>query len=471
LRGRLLLASIFVSVLISGITSGARVAIAGPDSEVTSSFDDDHPLGVHAAFAYDFAYRHSLIEREAIDPAARPGDPTSVQKEFVYSSQRHTLVPALELGIFHDLWLSASLPYVLTDSRDLEFDQRSSPCTFSGADASCINRSNSSTIADGILPQNGFDSHDPTIGFTDPAKALIFRGPDRSGLDQVYLGIGWAPMNQRRDDTKPTWKLGAELRKAIGKVARLDVLNPSSQTGVGQGVDELRLWTTIARRRGWAEPYVEMWWMAPVSNTKDSAFADPGFGARRTDKAQEAGVHFGFEAIAVDNAAEHERFSIDLSGRFVAHFEGRQYTEMWEVFAFSGDPTNAKGGIRLDADPTMLGVQPLAHPGVTNVENYLEMGGQVAVRAEAGANVHFAAIGAVSGESQHVITFTDAGVDLPTCKSGQTSGCENDSNELVNPGTSEVNPLHAPIIDLVGHRYRAVSPFNFHLGVELQVLF
>jgi hypothetical protein len=451
------------------LAAASRAASAGPDSEVTSSFDPDHGLGVHVTLGYDFAYRHSLIEREVIDPAAQPGDPTSVRKEFVASSQRHTLIPTLEVGLFHDVWISAALPYVITDSRQLEFDQRASPCTFA-ADATCVNRSNSTTIADGILPQTGFDSHDPTVGFTDPANPLIFRGPDRSGLDQVFLGIGWAPMNQRRDDTKPTWKLGAELRLAVGKVARLDRTRPTAETGVGEGVHEVRLWTTVARRRGWAEPYVELWWQAPIGTTKDSPFNDPGFGARRVEKEQEAGVHFGFEAIAVDNQVDHERFSLDFSGRFIAHFEGRAYTEMWEVFAFAGDAAGG-GPLALDADPTTSGIQALSHPGITNVENYLEMGGQFAARAEIGPRVHISAFGAVTGETQHVLSFTDAGVDLPTCKDAQTSGCEPDPNELVNQSTAEVNPLHVPLIDLVGHRYRAVTPVNFHLGAELQILF
>jgi hypothetical protein len=464
LRGRLVSASLLLV--------GAAHAHAGPDSEVTSSFDEGHGLGVHFTLDYDFSYRHSVIEREAIDPNATPGrDPTTLRKEFVYSQQRHTIVPTLELGLFHDVWIYGALPYVITDSRQLEFDQRSSPCTFTGADASCVNRSNSTTIGDGILPMNGFDAHDPTVGFTDPNNPLIFRGPDRSGLDQLHLGLGWAPMNQRRDDTKPTWKLGAEFRIAVGKVAKLDRTNPNSQNGIGQGVDEVKLWTTVARRRGWAEPYVELWWQAPIGHTKDSPFFDPGFGARRTDKQQEAGVHFGFEAIAVDNVEDHERFSIDLSGHALAHFEGRAYTEMWEVFAFAGDPAGG-GPLVLDGDPTTAGIQAMAHPGVTNVENYLEMGGQIAARAEIGPRVHIAALGAFSGETQHIITFTDAGVDLPTCKnSAVPPSCEVDSNDVVNPGTAEVNPLHVPLVDLVGHRYRSVGAMNFTIGAQLQVLF
>ena len=41
-------------------------------------------------------------------------------------------------------------------------------------------------------------------------------------------GFVWAPMNQRRDDTKPTWVLGVELRMAVGKIARFDRLRHAS---------------------------------------------------------------------------------------------------------------------------------------------------------------------------------------------------------------------------------------------------
>ncbi|HTJ47788.1 MAG TPA: hypothetical protein VL463_37080 [Kofleriaceae bacterium] len=452
----------------SGVGGAAH---AGPDSEVPSSFDPDHGFGAHVTLDYDFSYRHSVIERETIDGTATPGqDPTQLRREFIFSSQRHTIVPKIELGIFHDVWIYGALPYVLTDSRQLEFDQQQTPCTFTGTEPACVNRANSSTIADGLLPMTGFDAHDPTVGFTDPSSALIFRGPDRSGLDQIYLGLGWAPMNQRRDDTKPTWKLGAELRLAVGKVAKLDRTMPSRENGVGEGVDEIRLWTTFARKRGWAEPYVELSWQAPIGHTKDSPFNDPGFGARRTDKQQEASVRAGFEAIAVDNQVDHERFSLDFSGVAAAHFEGRAYSEMWEVFAFAGDAAGG-GPLVLDADPTQSGVQALSHPGVSNVENYLELGGRLSARAEIGSRVHLAAFGQFRGETQHIISFTDAGVDLPTCTANTTTGCEDESNEVVNPGTAEVNPLHVPIIDLVGHRYRSVGAMTFDIGAELQILF
>jgi len=444
----------------------AGVAHAGPDSMVTSALDPDDGFDLHLSLDYDFVIRRSAVRRERISPDVTPTDATQVVNDLLYESSRHVLTPRLELGIFHDLWLYGALPIVIGDQRSLSFDQRESPCA-----SGCVDRTNSSTIADGILPGNGFDADDPTgPGFTSTTDPMIFRGPTRHGLDQIHAGLGWAPMNQDRDPTKPTWKLGAELRAAVGPVARFDRNNPGSETGVGQGVHEVNLWTSMARRLGWAEPFIEIWWQAPIGLTDDSPFRDPGFGARQVGKQQEAGAVFGFEAIAVNRPADHQRVGIELSARMVGRFEGRAYSEMWEVLAFAGDQ-RASGPLVLDADPGVTGLQALSHPGISNVENHLEMGGRLALRAELGRWVHIAALAQLTTETSHTITFADAGVDFPRCPAGGAGSCEEGENEVVNPNTPEVNPVHAARVDLVGHRYQVGDVLNLSAGVEAWIFF
>ena len=456
-----------VLALAPAVVMAPAIAEAGPDDVVTSALDDVDGFDLTFNLDYRFETRRAAIRRERVGlPGTSPGDPLPVRDDLVFDSQRHVLTPELELGLFHDVWLSAALPYVVTDTRTLSFDRRDTPCSLSPG--RCVSRANSSTIQDGILPDNGYDAHDPAVGFANPDGDMIFRSPDRSGVDQIRLGLGWAPMNQRRDDTKPTWKLGGEARIAVGKVATLEPGNPESATGVGTGVHELRLWTTIARRIGWAEPYVDLWWQAPIGMKSGSPFQNPGFGARNTDKQQEAGVVFGVDAAAFSRPDDDQRVSLDLSARLVGHFEGRNYTEMWEVFAFAG---RNGGPLELDSDPTTSGMQGVDHPGITNVENYLEMGGRIALRAELGPWVQLAALAQATGETEHVITFADAGVDLPRCQGAATDNCETDNNDLVNPNTAEVNPLHVPLIDLVGHRYRLDDVFDLQVGVEATVLF
>jgi hypothetical protein len=143
---------------------------------------------------------------------------------------------------------------------------------------------------------------------------------------------------------------------------------------------------------------------------------------------------------------------------------------MWEVFAFAGD-SRGTGPLILDADPTRTGVQALSYPGISNIENYLETAARIGLRAEIGPHVKFAVLADVIWKTDHAITFADAGVDLPTCAPGMTTHCETDNNELVNPGTAEVNPLHNSRIDLVGHRYLSQDNFGISIGVQGQVLF
>ncbi len=440
------------------VAAVSPVASAGPDSEVASSFDEDDGFDLHVWLDYEFRLRTASIRREQVGaPGTDPTDAVPVGDDLLYSSSQHLLVPRLELGIFHDLAITAALPIVVLDARTLEL-------------ADGVDRDTSSTITSGLLPRNGYDADDPATGFPDERDPMIFRGVDRSGLDQLHLGAVWAPMNQRRDDTKPTWKLGAELRLSVGAPAKVDARDPDAETGVGSGVHEVRLYTSMARKIGWAEPYVQVWWLAPIKAKQKSLFDDPGFGSKSIAKQQEAGTRFGFEAIAVDQRETGQRVSLDLSARMVGHFEGRGYSELWEVFALAGDSEGA-GPLILDDSPIAPGMQALSHPGITNIENYFEVGGRIALRADLGPLVHIAALGELTRETRHVITFTDAGTDLPTCSGGSSSGCEATNNDVVNPGTEEVNPLHVPLIDLVGHRYIVDSAINIVIGVEARVLF
>ena len=351
-------------VLGSSLLSGAAAsATASPASDVASAFDPGDGFDLHLTLDYRLDLHRAAIRREAAGrPGTDPTDPVPVSDDLVFAGTTQTLVPRLELGLFHDVSIAAALPYVVSESRTLELDQRDKPCTFDVPGATCVSRTSSSTIRDGLLPMAGYDGDNGGAGFTgnDPT---VFRSPKRSGVDQLHLGLTWAPMNQRRDDTKPTWKLGVEARIAVGRIAAMDRVDPDRATGVGRGVHELRMWTSIARRLGWAEPFVEAYWQTPIAVKDGSPFADPGFGARTTGPSQLGGTRFGFEAFAVDQGTDGARLSIELSAHLAAHFEGREPTEMWEVFAMAGDASGT-GPLVLDADPIAAGSQRLLKDGV-----------------------------------------------------------------------------------------------------------
>lgn len=445
-----------ISVALGLVIVAGGVARANPAGVVpTAAYPG---IGEQAHFEADYEYDidSALITREQVgDPDANPDDPLGRHRDLEFHQARHLLTPKVELGIYHDFWVSFAAPLVIGQSRELDL-------------AKGVDRANSTTLADGILPANGFDARDPT---TAPAGSLVFRGVNRTGVPELRGGLGYAPMNQALDPTKPTWKLGVEGRFAIGRVMRFSATNPGFENGISTGVHELRVWTSVDRRFRHFEGWFEAFWQVPVYTRKSSLFRNPGFGATNVDLGQTGGAAFGLETYIVNDAQTGNRVSLDLGTRMVAHFEGRGYTEMWEVFAFAGDRNrNPAGPLVLDSDPTTPGDQALSHPGISNFENYLETSARVALRAKLGTHVSFAAFGEMNWKTNHVISFADVGIDLPTCPSGAPR-CENDQNDLVNPGTQEVNPLHKNQIDLVGHRYRSEDNHGYVLGVEAMVLF
>jgi hypothetical protein len=439
----------------------ASRAEASPESEVASAFDRGDKIDLHLRLEYRYSARRAAIKRELSGlPGADPDGPVPTVKDLVVRGARHEIIPRLELGVFTDLAVTVALPVVLRDSRRLELDQREgSDCVFPADPgmANCIDRSNSTTIRDAILPAEGFDAGGGTL---DPDGATIFRGVNRHGLDQLHLGLVWAAMNQERDSTKPTWKIGAELRFAVGRTMQLDREDPGSSEGVSRGIHELRIFTSMARRLAWAEPFFEIYWQGAVA-ARDGAPLDapsPSFGAQQTGPQQLAGGRFGLEAIAWESDSGDERVGILLAGRLDAHFEGRDYTDLWEMFAYAGD-ASAGGPLALDGDPTAAGSQTISHPGVSNVENYLTLGGQTGVAAHLGPHIRFDLSFALDWDQSHLLTFADPGID------------SSDDNDIVDPGTEEVNPLHAPLIDTTGRRYRVDEAFDYALLSGFRLLF
>lgn len=448
-------APVLRTALVGSLVSALAVPAArgNPAGDVTSTGAGGAHQVVSSA-SYEYEVDSAQIARERVgDPDTDPLAPLPHPRELESHQSRHLVIPAVELGIYRDLWLSFAVPIVLAQSDEIDV-------------AAGVDRTTATTFIDGILPAGGFDARNPTV---PPGGNVGFRGVSRAGLGELRGGIGFAPMNQARDDTKPTWKLGAELRLAVGRVMRFDAVDPGKETGVSTGVHELRLWTSFDRRFRYFEGWFDAFYQRPIVLRGASLYHDPGFGATSTDPGQSAGASFGIEGYLVDDAASGKRISIELGSRLVSHFAGRGYSELWEVFAFAGDRRTA-GPLVLDADPTDPGTQALSHPGVSNLESYLEAAAHLAVHARIGWHASFTAFGELQWRTEHVISFAEAGVDLPTCPTGAPR-CETDDNSLVNPGTQEVNPLAARRIDLVGHRYRAEDGRGFVFGVEARLAF
>lgn len=431
----------------------ATRAHGNPAGDVTSTSPAGTGAAVRVEADYEYDADRAAIARELVGATSDPLAPLPTRRELEFRQSSHRVTPRAELGIYRDLWVSFAAPIVLTQSSQLDL-------------AGGIDRTGASTFLDGILPATGFDARNPLVPLTGNT---VFHGVTRSGVPELQGGIGYAPMNQARDDTKPTWKLGADLHLAIGRVMRFDAVDPGRETGVSTGVHELRLWTSVDRRLRYFEGWFEASYQLPIYIRSTSPYQNPGFGATHVDPSQTAAVRFGMEAYLLDDPTARRRLTAELGSQITLHFQGRGYSEMWEAFALAGDHRIA-GPLALDADPVTPGSQGLSHPGVSNLENYLETSARLAVRARFGAHLSFAAFAQLAFRTDHVISFAEAGVDLPTCPTGAPR-CETDDNEVVNPGTAEVNPVYNKRIDLVGHRYRAEDSRGYVVGLEAHLAF
>jgi hypothetical protein len=279
-------------------------------------------------------------------------------------------------------------------------------------------------------------------------------------------------MNQERDDTKPTWKIGAEIHISIGRIMRFDPGDPTEETGVSDGLHRLRLFTSFGRRVDWAIPYFEVDWSVPVARRGNTAFETDTnvFGGTRLGASHLASTRFGLDGVLWERAERGYRVTAGAHATLRAHFEGRAYSEMWEVFRAGGDATGA-GPLLIDQNPTADGVQPRSHPGITNIENYLDIGGGIGVNALFAEHLRISAAFGFERSLAHLITFADAGIDLPTCAAAANPSCEVSSNTVVNAGSAEVNPYHVPVIDVAGRRYRITDALSSVFTLEARLLF
>ncbi len=479
---RALTALVIGTALLAPDAGTTRVARAAEGTEIASAADPGNPFDLFFGVDYAFEAKRAAVKREdAGFMGADPNGGIPIVKDLVYQQNRHIITPHMQIGVFHDLELHFSLPIVVSDTRDLRFDQRSSPCIFGGdpmgRKATCINAGNSTTFRDHLLNDNsasggglGFDAHDPGTNFAADSKT-VFRGVDRSGVDVLWMGLAWAPMNQEKDDTKPTWVIGADFGISIGKIMKFNRMNPGSEDGVSEGYHQFKAYTSLSRRTSWSEPFATFYWKTPMamrgttppsdtSPTGDgSQYWDTHFGQRTHYPQQQAGVIFGFEAIPWENVKQKQKLAIQFRANIAAHFEGRGYGEMWEVFSYAGDAQNNPGGpLVLDRDPTSASDMALSHPGVTDIENFMTFAGRLAVRGWVGKNAKFSAAFDVSYDQRHRISWTDAGKDL-------------NNSGIVDPGTNEVNPLHKDVIDTVGRRYLVDESFTFTFLVSGTVMF
>ena len=454
----------------------ARTAGAAEATRVVSAFDDDNRFDFNLTLSFLHEAKSAFIKRESTVTLTNAAGDSVTRNQLVrdlqYKQTRNVLGLRADFGVLRDVGFHIEAPIVLTDDRELDFDQ--SPggnCTFPGQAPipSCVNSQNSTALRDGILPGYMQNSYGLDSGHNRPYSSpsqTVFSGPTRSGIEYLGLGLDWAIFNQARDDTKPTFKIGFDAQLDVGKDMRFDPLNPGGNTGVGLGYHQLIWSATVSKRFRYFDPFFGAWYMLPVRSNGSPFQKYPVGGQTAVEPQQQAGVQMGFEQIAWERPSVQQRVTVEFRAHMQEHFYGRSQTELWE--ALSGSPQCATDATKCRADPTMAGANygidfdgntPSPHPGVTETEAYASFGGNAGVNIQVGRYIRFRGVVGLTIDTPHFITFANAGVD----KDG--SGAV----ELTNP--NEKNPTYREIIDNPGRRFRVEGTQIWSGMVEGSLMF
>jgi hypothetical protein len=458
-----------VAFLAAPSILGQRPLHAAEETDIASALDPDDRFDAHATLTYWRRLSRGAIRRERVGRSAEQ-DAIGLAKELRYSRVQHVLVPRVEVGVWRDLQLHIALPVVLSDSRALDFAQNGgNPCG-DPRETNCVTPTNSTLAQDGLIDGSAMQPEQVAVANRDgPAGGRLL--PRRSGLDQLYLGLSWAPWNQRRDPAKPTWILGFEARIAVGSTMTYDPDNPEGNTVVGRGVHQLHFFTKVSRRFQYLDPWFSLYYMAPFARGA-SLFDDttfPASGQQRSGPRHRAGLDLGVEIVPWERPEQGHRFSVELRGQLDVIFSGRGYSPAWELFAANErlqGPCHPDSANAPDLPPPWSNgaycetkEDQIPHPGITQIENYLRATGVLAFNLRLTHYLHLRLGLALGHDQSHFITSEDPGQPK-------------EENGKIDPrDPAQLNPLYRSVIDTPGRRLRIGESTIFDVVCSLTGMF
>jgi hypothetical protein len=397
-------------------------------TDVLDAFDDDNgddfDGSVRLRFASEsrkstIARQQSCLKNDVLGTNCPGGNGFVLAKELEYERVRNTLNIDVRIGLYKDLELYGVIPVVLGDDWKHEF-------------AAGVSKANST-----ILPPS-------------PKEALFkvpYQSTSRSGLGDLQLGLKWAPFNYFRDSGDPTWVFGVEYTAPTGTAMT------ASNSGVGYGLHELTLFTTISRRAlKVIEPFVNFHFTPLRSGADSGLFVSHGQTQKTVAPGMTGGTNFGLTLVPWENLKKDERLEIEGGFGFDYIARGREYSEIWEALASPSNPCKPSEGCstglydRSEVDPVTG--KPRHSDGITEVESYARFSGWAALHYQPIQYFQLSAKLGWMSETPHYITFGEVGKDLD----GNANVQQFNKN-----GQNEYSPVFLWSVDQPGQRLRATQ--------------
>jgi hypothetical protein len=405
----------------------APAAHAAQVTDVADAVDGDDPFDAHLEIKFDVRRHSGLITRENFQPPADGGPPKVVDtKELTFEHVRFRIRPRLEVGIFHDLSVFAEWPIVIWDQQSFRFadgtNEGNSTFTRDQANAPGVDNwpetegagNARQEIQNGRYGFPGKPYNDFRLG-----QNGTFNGY-RQGFDNPTFGVRFSPLNNERDDTKPTITLQADYTAPF--FAIMDPTNdalgdPQDPGPVADGAHRFHFSIAMSKRFLVLDPYFVVEYGLPLPAASGGSLV--GYQPR-----QVGGFTFGVEIIPYEDIKKHQRFAIDLSANATYFSEGRDYSIVSDVLKEQ-----------------------------TYTDQWVRTGLNAGIYFRAFEYFFFDLTGSIAYDTPHVLTIEDFGKDLP-----------DDDNDKVNlEVVAERNPFYNPVIDTVGRRVGLEQ--SLHLGV------
>ena len=412
----------------------AQAARAASITDVPDAAEEGNPIDVHLELKFDFVRSSALITRENTQPP--PDDPSGARrtadvKELQWERQRFRLKPQLQVGVFHDLALFAEWPIVLWDSQTTQFadgtdasnstlvrDQAPNPSpTVDGWPETAGAGNNKPEVQDRKygFPANGYNNW----RFDNQGKWAGYR----QGLDNPSFGVRCSPLNNDRDETKPTITLQADYTPPFFGFMdpTKDELEDTSAPGkVSDGLHKFHFSIASSKRFLILDPYFVVDYTIPFTGGGDEHVL--GHQPRQT-----GGFVAGLEIVPYEDKKLDQKFAIELNGSARYYSEGRDYSEVSDLFREQ-----------------------------TYTDQFVRVGAEAGVRFKAFKLFFLNIAGQFAYDTEHLLTVEDFGKDLDDA---------NDEIDLDKP--AERNPYYNPVLDTVGRRLRVEQ--SYQLGVLAHV--
>jgi hypothetical protein len=406
------------------------VAPAAELTRIASSFDEKDPFGMFVDVGFERSLRRMGINRE-IHNAGRVED----QYELRFTGVDYRLNLDLRIGLWHDVEFRYGIPLVFSRTEEWWF-------------AAGTDESDSTITTNRVRPDGTISPvREPLFDITKAQgqHPRRFRG----GFGNMRFGLAWAPFNQQRDDTKPTWIVGLDYEAPTAEVLRPTAPATEDTRGaIGDRVHRYQLYTAFSRRLGPFDPYFKGFFTLPYrgpgwySNCDEASSermgtpqncANPAWTRYETglQPPYVTGVIAGTEVLVLDQPAKKQRFSVDLRLHTTYVSAGRYYNELSGV------------------------LEKLLYTG-----DYLDVGGALGFYASVAEYLTLRARGTLAYNTDHSLTDEPHGRDL----NGNKVIDWDPTSDTYNP--VEVNPNFDYRFDLVSRRFRAAGTWNFRIEVN-----